>query len=58
MLDEARHAVKDRLALVDLHAPQGVDAMADEHVRARVAIALWANSIRKSGVLLSWLYAW
>src|SRR5262252_199761 len=36
MLDEARHAVEDRLALVDLHASQGVDAMADEYVRAIV----------------------
>jgi hypothetical protein len=35
-LDEARHAVEDRLALVDLHAPQGVDDMADEYVRAVV----------------------
>src|SRR5262245_2829329 len=33
MLDETRHAIEDRLALVDLHAPEGVDAMADEYVR-------------------------
>jgi len=36
LLDEACHAVKDRLSLVDLHAPQGVDAMADEYVGAVV----------------------
>src|SRR5215813_5778523 len=36
MLDEACYAIEDRLSLVNLHAPQGVDAMADEYVRAIV----------------------
>src|SRR5262252_3648804 len=33
---EACYAIEERLSLGNLHAPQGVDAMADEYVRAIV----------------------
>ena len=53
MLDEPRHAVEDRFALVDLHATQGVDVMADEYVRAIVnrLVGQFYQEIRRAVVV-------